>query len=434
MKSKIKSAGGCRRVLHIEAPAEEVRGDYEAVVKEYVANASVPGFRKGKTPRAVIEKSHKEGIQESFMRRVFPRVYQEAIKEEKVTPAAMIGMDNLALSADTGFTADVTIDVYPEIKLPKYAKISIKPGEIKVTDADVDSALENLRRRMTQFTPAPDGYQAADGDGAMVDFKATIGGKPVEGDDSQQILSGEGRWIPVSKEPQRIPGFGEALIGKKAGESGGFTASFLDTESVESVKGKQVHYDFTVKTIRQRVLPDVNDEFCKRFGCDSVEDIRKLLKEDLERSKKEEDNSRRRNELAEILTKDASFDLPQSMVDGEKRAEVTRILQQTMRQGIDTKYIEEQKEEIMKAADEIAPKRVKLTLILLRIADEEKIEATVHEIDDRINSIAAYRGEKNPAAVRAELERDGSINDLVTEIRCNKVMEWLLDRPEEAKK
>jgi len=433
MKVEVQTPEPCRRRLHIEVPSEDVRHDYEDVVRMFLAEGSISGFRKGKAPRPLIERKYARSIDEEFRRIVVPKSYREAIKQEGLSIVAVVDVENVALDAATGLVCDVSVDVAPDFELPSYEGIPVKREDVSVTDDQVEENVNGIRNRLADFAEAPEGYAAAEGDAVTADYEGMADAQPLASvvPEAGRRASGTDTWIPVGSEAMVIPGMGGVLAGATVGAVREFDTTFGDEEPVEALRGRTVHYRVTVKGIRRRSIPEVDEAFCKRLGIESPQALREVFRTRLEQEAERRDADRRSNEVSEYLLRNTPFDVPRTLVDQETRSTIQQIVQESLRNGVDRERLVEQQAALVETAANAAQRRLKISYILLRIADAEKIEASRGEVDSRIAAIARSRDIPVERA-RAEIEDRYGIDSLQNDIRANKAMEWLLAHAKEA--
>jgi len=290
-----------------------------------------------------------------------------------------------------------------------------------------------MRERMAEFKDAPEGYAAADGDACQVDYEAVADGQPLAEvvPDAGTFASGKDAWAMVGRDGSVVPGLGEALAGSTPGAAREFDTTFADDHPTAALRGRSVHYRATVKSLRQRHVPEFDEAFCKRLGVESVDAFRTIIRQRIEREAEQREEGRRRDEIAGYLLRNTTFDVPRTLVDQETRSGVQQIVQDSMRAGMTREQLTEQQAAIVQAATEQAQQRLRVSFILTRIAAAEKIEASTAEINARIARMAATRGIP-VEQVRAEVEERYGMDALANDICCNKAMDWLLANAKDA--
>lgn len=433
MKVEVQTPEPCRRQLHIELAPEDVRADYENVVRMFLEEGSIAGFRKGKAPRHLVERKYGKSIDEEFRRMIVPKAYRDAIKQEGLSIAAVVGVENVVLSPATGLVCDVSVDVAPEFELPTYDGIPVKREEVAVTDAQVDENVAGLLERLADHVDADEGHVAAEGDAAVADYEASADGQPLVAvvPEAGRLASGKEVWFPVGNESAVLNGMAGLLVGATAGAVREFDTTFADDEAVEALRGRTVHYRVTVTKLRKRVVPALDEAFCKRLGIESPDALKALLRRRLEGEAERRDAERRSQAVSEYLLRNTTLDVPRTLVENETRSAIQQIVQESLRGGVPREKLVEQQAALVESAGEAAKQRLKVSYILLKIAEVEKIEATDHEVDARIAAMARAR-DIPVERVRAEIEDRYGIDSLQSDIRANKAMAWLLEHAKDA--
>ena len=427
MKINIETSDGCRRVIGIDVPAEDARSDYDTIVGAFIKNAKVSGFRQGKAPLALVEKRYSKSIIQETKDRLIPRFYNDALKQEGIAPVAVIDVQNVEFSRDDGLQFKVILDVAPEFKLPKYKKISLKRESISVADEDVDKTLNDILKRFARFEDVSD-KAVVSGDMVQIDYEATSDGKPLGevANDASDISKGEDFWVPTG-ESEFVPGLNAALEGCLIGDALTVDVDFAEDYNVASVAGLKAVYSVTVKGVRSSVIPEIDEEFLKRFDVDSENALRARIRTDLEEAAQSKETGRLRDEIAKFLIEKTKMDLPQSLVERETNALVRDMLSRVAQQGASREVVEQHHEEIMGSASQNAQNRVKLSYIVTQVCEEEGIKIEEEDVESRLEEMAQRYG-MPVARIRPELEKqDEGLRNLRTEVLGNKVMDFLLE-------
>ena len=267
------------------------------------------------------------------------------------------------------------MEVRPEYKLPKYKGLAIEQKEAKVEESAVEEQLESMRKMFAKYEDGKEGEAVGDGDFVQFDYKGTLDGQPLSEivPDQKAICEATGFWAQV-EEGRFLPEILEALKGMKAGdEKKNVTVKFPKDAAPEPLKGKKVAYELKVSMFRKRTLPD-DAGLAEAAKVESVEKLRADIRERLEKQATENELNRRRDQAIELLLKKTDFDVPPSLVQRQAEAYLGQLAQQMQYAGVTNEYIEQNREKILKEAGERAEKQVRLSYILLDIADAEKIE------------------------------------------------------------
>ena len=371
----------CVISLTVKADAEEIKGEARKVLNTFIREAQIPGFRKGKVPVELIRKNFEKELQQETQGACFRAFYPKAVEESKLKVLALEGVTEMKLNETDGMEFTALVEVRPEYKLPKYKGLAIEQKEAKVEESAVEEQLESMRKMFAKYEDGKEGEAVGDGDFVQFDYKGTLDGQPLSEivPDQKAICEATGFWAQV-EEGRFLPEILEALKGMKAGEEKkDVTVKFPKDAAPEPLKGKKVAYELKVSMFRKRTLPD-DAGLAEAAKVESVEKLRADIRERLEKQATENEINRRRDQAIELLLKKTDFDVPPSLVQRQAEAYLGQLAQQMQYAGVTNEYIEQNREKILKEAGERAEKQVRLSYILLDIADAEKIE--VDETDE----------------------------------------------------
>ncbi len=427
MNVKMEDAGPCRKLMHVATTSDEVRDDYEELLGWFRKGGRVAGFRKGKAPTAVIEAQYKKDLAESAKERLVPRFYRSALEEQGVTPVAIVGVENVEFSKETGLAFDVMIDVPPAFRLPRYTKISLKRDLVEVSEEDVQKAFDSVLEQRSRFEDDNEGA-LEDGNFVKLDYRGECDGQPVKelAPDAPELDDGSDFWAMLGQR-EFLPGVDASLLGAKVGDEVKTEITFPEDFATEALRGKTASYTLNVKARRARKLPEVNEEFLKMFEVDSEEGLRQRIREDIQQNREQQEDGRLKQEIGNHLLKKAKFDLPQSVVQQEMQMMVRSMVERIAMQGASREQIEEQQARIVESATEASKERVQLTYILSRIAEEESISVSDDELDQRLETMAMSYG-MTADKLRSELEKRNALERLQSDIRDEKTLDFLLEK------
>ena len=381
----------CVISLTVKADADEIKGEAKKVLNEFVREAQIPGFRKGKVPVELIRKNFAKELRRETEGACFRAFYPKAVDECKLKVIALEGVAEMKLDEADGMEFTALVEVRPEYKLPKYKGLPIDHKDVKVEDSAVDAQLEEMRKMFAKFEDAKEGDAAGDGDFVQFDYSGTLDGQPLSEivPDQKAICGSEGFWTQL-EEGRFLPEILKALDGMKAGEEKkGVKVVFPSEAAPEQLKGKKALYDLKVLMIRKRTLPD-DAGLAESAKVESLDKLRADIRERLERQATDAEVARRRDQAVELLLKKVDFDVPPSLVQRQTEAYLGQLAQQMQYAGVTNEYIEQNREKILKDASDNAERQVRLSYVLLDIADAEKIE--VDEKDENMKDQA--RAEK----------------------------------------
>jgi len=427
MKVTVEEVGPCRKALRIEVPADQVTTEYKKVIKEIASKARIPGFRQGKAPATVIERQFSKDALEETRERLLPKAYQEALKQEKLVPVAVTDVSDVQITKELPLTFKVTVDLVPDFTLPAYKGITVTGKKVEVKAEDVEQVLANMRDRSAHFDPVTN-RAAKKEDVVEIDYAGLCEGRPLleVAPGNPELAQGKDFWVLLSDNmPEFLPGIKAHVEGMEIGQTREVAIVFPADYRVASIAGKTATYTVTAKGIRERKSPELNDEFAKIMGADSVDALRKIVHENLAATGETTEKGRQKDELVKWLIENTNLSsLPQSLVEEEARHIIQDVVQENVRRGVNKDDIESHRDDIFNRAAQSASDRVKMNYILNRIAEEEAIAVTNADVEQRIAEMARRYG-TDPAHMKAELAKRGTLDNLRGTLRLDKAVDLL---------
>ncbi len=426
----MENAGPCRKTLTIVVPASEVDGQYQKLLGLYSRGARIPGFRPGKAPAALVERHYGKDMKSELKDYLLAFGYRKALEQEKIKPVATIDVtDESPVLAGAPFSYKVTIDLPPAFELPAYNGIPIQAEKSDVTDAQVEESIGQYRERMARFNEVKDRPVKA-GDIVKIDYQGSLGEKTVE--ETAPAAAGLGKgtdfWLRTDEagDADFLPGAAQAVAGMAAGETKEIPVAFPAEYHVKELGGQNALYTVTVKEIREKVMPEMDEEFFKMAGATNLEEFKARIRENLQRAAERNEEARRQDAAARHLLEQAKIEeLPQAEVASETQQIVMNIVRENTMRGVSSDVIKDQRDSIMSAATRSSEERVKLSYILERIADAEKLELPEADLTTHIAMLAARRRQA-PEKLREELEKDGRLDSLKRDLRNEKALAFVV--------
>ena len=427
MKTTISDAGACRKTINFEIPAEDVAEERKQILKAFAKAANIPGFRKGKAPTKVVAKRYAAEVAKEVEERIVPKFYHEAIKESGMKVVGIVDMSEVAVKEDQPLEFDVTVDVEPDFKLPKYVGIPVKEDLQPVTEEQVQEQVDAIRNQHATYELTEEDKSVEPGDMAELAYEATIDGKPLEEvvPEAKGLGKGEGYWVSAD-EHAFIPGMGKAIGGMKKGDTKEVEIDFPDDYLVKELAGTKALYKIEVTGIKVSKIPEIDEAFLKSIGVESEEELRRKVREELEKRAKTAARSSKYDQIVQYLLKKTTLDLPESIVERQTRNSLYDITRQRLAMGATPEQLETERKEIAKEARERAIENVKIRYIGLAVADEQGFDATPSEISEEIAMLAIQQG-KDARALRKEMQEDGSIASVEEQVRFNKALDYMLE-------
>ena len=375
MKTATKELEKCQVKLTVTLDAEEMKAIVNDVEKVFLREAQLPGFRKGKVPLQLIRKEFSSGLKQEIERAMFQKNYPEAVKQEKIEEIALANVEEMKYD-ENGGSFDAIIDVKPTFKLPTYKGLKVSEQSTEVKDDVVNDQVERLRAAYAKYEDAKGDETVAPGDFVQIDYAGTVGKKPILeiNPEAKIVAEGKGFWMQV-EEGRFLPEILDAVKGMKIGEEKADVKAKFDKESApDGLKGEKAVYTIKVTGLRRRILP-TDAEFAEKAKAESFEKLVAGIREQLEKNAVESEAARRENEAIELLMKKVDFDVPQSQVRRAMDGYLQELAQRAQYSGLNAEYFEKNRDKIMKDAETVATKQVRLWYVLDEIAKQEKIEA-----------------------------------------------------------
>jgi trigger factor len=424
MKTELIDISPTQKQLVLEVPSSVVEEEIARVARRYTRTVRIPGFRPGKAPERVVRRRYREQILSDAVQDLIPRTLDEVLRERALDPIAEPDIRDVRIEEGQPLTFTAAFEVLPPVDPIDYDTITLRRTPIEVPDEAVDRAIERLRERHARIEPV-EGRPAARGDLLTADVVRRIRRRPGgEADGGEETLADATIEIGAPANP---PGFDAEVLGMEPGETRTFEVTFPDTYGVETLAGATVEYAVTVKAIKQRVLPAVDDEFARDLEFDSIEALRARVAADLRRDAERAQAQELRSDLLRQLAARVSFDVPETLVKREMDRRLRTLAEDLIDHGIDPRQVNLDWQDLAERQREGSVSAVKATIVLDDVARREGIEVTPEELDAELARFARRAG-RRVEEVRARLEAEGGLDRLVTGLRRDKTVEFLLSR------
>jgi len=419
--SATETKNDCTREIEVEIPAEVVVHETGVVIERFQKHARLPGFRKGKVPASVVRQRFPEDIRSEVVEALVPRYFRQEVEKRGLQPVSQPRVSDLHVADGEPLRFKASFEVMPEIQVSGYQELRAEKTDTSVSDQEVEEALGRLREQQATYS-AVDDRELRDGDFAQVALVGTPQsgeGKPVTMDDVLVEIGGA----------NTVHDFSDNLRGARPGEERRFDVTYPDDFSDQRLAGTKLAYAITVRTIKQKVLPELNDDFAKMAGeFQSLDELRAKIREQLAAEKKHAAEHAAKDRLVEELVRRNDFPIPEALVDRQVDVRLERGLRALAAQGMRTEDMKKMDFSRLRAGQrEGALREVKASLLLEKIADLEKIEVSDQEVEQEIVSLAKQM-QQTPEAVRARLTRDGALDRIRSRIRNEKTLDFLYRR------
>lgn len=425
MKVTVENGENQQVTLTIEVEAAEVNKAVEQACKRLANRVSIPGFRKGKAPRMIIERHvGKDAVLQEAFDIVAPKALSKAFDEQKIDPVTRPSVDIETLEEGKDLVFKATVTPRPEVKLGDYKGLNVPKNEVNITDEDVEKQLKTFQDRQGKLVDAPEGAEVKDGDFTTLDFKGFVDGEAFDG--------GEGKDYPLQIGSNSfIPGFEDQLVGAKIGEERDVNVKFPEEYHAKELAGKDATFKCTIRSIKTKELPAIDDELAKKVSkfetLDELKaDIRKNLEENAERTAENDQKSA----AIEMATNNITVDIPAVMIDNRVTAMIQEMAMRLEQQGMKLEqYLQYAGTDIAKLREqyrETAEKNVKTDLMLEEVAKAENIKVEAKDLDEEVAAMAAAYG-ATPQQVQKIIKEQGRIGDLAASVLRKKTAQFIID-------
>lgn len=414
-------------VLTIEVVAAELDKAEERACKRFAAQVNIPGFRKGKAPRKIVEQhvGKQTVLQEAFDYFIAPEALADALKDQNMEDiVARPKIEPVTLEDGKDVVFKATVVPRPEVKLGEYKGLKIAKDAVNVTDEDVQKQLKSMADHQAKMVDAPEGAAVQDGDFTTLDFQGFADGEAFEG--------GEGKDYPLQIGSKSfIPGFEDQLIGAKIGEEKEVQVKFPEEYHAKELAGKDATFKCTIRSIKHKELPAIDDEFAKSVSkFDTLDALKADIRKNLEANGERKAENDRKAKAIETATENTTVDIPPVMIDNEVTRMVREMEMRLAQQGMQLEqYLQFAGTDIAKLREqyrETAEKNVRTGLMLEEVAKAEGIKVEAADLDKEVETMAAAYG-ATPKQVKKIIAEQGRLNDLAATVLRNKTMQFIFD-------
>jgi trigger factor len=409
---------GCRHSLEIAIPADEVETETARVVTDVQKRAKLPGFRPGKAPAALIRKQFSSDIRQQVVESLIPKALQKQIEAENLNLVGRPDITDLHFHDGEPLKFKAEFEVVPSIELGEYRDVEVPYHDPDVTEEDVEKRLDEIRDSKAQYVNV-DPRPLENGDFAVVAMESMAGveGEPVKQDEMVLEIGGA----------DTFEAFTENLRGLSPGDEKEFEVKYPDDYGAERLAGRAVTFHATVKGLRRKDLPELNDEFAQDLGdYRNVAEVKDAIRKAIFAQRQHEAQSEAKNRIVEKLVDAHEFPVPEVFVERQIQTRVEQSLRGLAAQGVDVNKVKLDWRKVAESQREKAVREVKASMLLSRIAEREAIHATRDEVDKEVERIA--RQNREPiAAAQMRLEKDGTLGRIASHIQTEKTLNFLFE-------
>jgi len=418
--SPTETAESTKREIEVQVPAAEVARETDALIQKYQKLARIPCFRAGHVPASIIRQRFKQDIQNDVVDALVPKYFRKETERLGLVPVSQPRVTDLHVHDGEGLHFKASFEVMPEVKVEGYKELRAEHPAVNVTEPEVEDQLKSLQESKATYSPV-EGRALQDGDFAQVSLDGTpkeedANTKPVHMDDVLVEIGGK----------NTMPEFTENLRGTNHGDERTFDVHYPDDFSDERLRGKTFAYKVKVNAIKQKSLPELNDDFAKEVGeFKTIDEIKQRIREGMEHDRKHEAEREAKDKLLAELIRRNEFEVPEALVEHQVDIRLERGLRALAAQGMSQEHMKKMDFGRLRAGQrEQAVQEVKASLLLEKIADTENIQVGDEEIDKEVEALAK---QTNQAAddIRARLTKDGALDRIRNRIRNEKALEFL---------
>lgn len=430
MNVQITDINETRKTLTVTLDKGEVDGEYNAILGEITKEVSLPGFRPGKAPAAMVAKRYGKHLKDEFKQKVIGKAYRDGLEQSKLEVLSLVEVEEGSIEPGLSAAIKLTVDVRPEIKLPDYNGLVTEIQPTEPTDAEVDTVIEGLRAERADFKVAE--RAAAKGDYVRFGYTGTLDGQPLTElvADKAIYASAPQTWEEVEGGNEGLlPGMSKQIAGLKAGDKKDVGITFpAEFAAVPALAGKTVGYAIEIQEVRERVLPEMDEAFFKANQADDLEGLKSQTRTNLKMRKEYENRSAQRRQVTDALVSQATFPVPDSLVASERDGVLRQFIEENMRRGIPQEQFEQNKKELYDSASKAAVARVKVQLLLAKIAEAEKLKVEEKDFNNWIMREAMRSGQK-PDKIAKDLGKDREqLRAIQQQLLFDKALDFLVSR------
>jgi trigger factor len=408
----------CKVALQIQVPPEQVARTLDNVFARFARNVAVPGFRKGKAPRKLVERYiDPDAVKEAAVEKLIQDGFKQALEQTGLEPYDQASVEAPEFSDDEGFRFRATVPLRPDVQLGEYRGLQAKRVEVAIGEGDIDREMARIREQAARFEEVTE--PARDGDRVHANVSVTVDGEVVTD------ASAEGAWLLVGGN---FPDFDQGIIGIAPDEERSFTFTYPADMQDEARAGKQAQA--TVKAIRvqRRIVPEPSDEFAESLGHESLEEMRGEIRRQMQEAAKRQADDFLERDLLEQVVRNATIHFPDSMVTEEVAARTNNLIKNLERRRLTLNdYLASTRQDLATFEAELAEesrRQIRNSLILLRLAEAENIKLEPSDVDEEIER-RAKAAKAEPSIMRRLLEEQGELDALQTELFFRKILNHL---------
>lgn len=418
LKVNVKDVSACEKLLTIDVPSEIVTEEFSSFYDSVAKRARIPGFRTGHAPQHVVKIHFKEEAKQEVLKHLLSRTFYEAVKQESLPVIGYPRIDNVEFD-ETRLKFKALIEMRPKMKLDKYFGLSVKCDPVVINESEISETLKRVQESQAKFETV-EGREAKIGDYLICDYLLSVDGREAEKKDNE--------WFEI-REKDYLEGFSKQLIGVKMGDVREVNVVFPKEYARKEFAGKPAQFTLTVKEMKEKKLPALDDELAKTLGdYATFEELKNVVRKDIEDHRKQDLETKLEKNLLDELIQKSKFEVPAGMVERRLEALVEEGLQTLQYQGLKKEDAEKEREQLKKNLLTEAERQVRISFLLDEIANREKIQATEEDLNLKYETISK-RVRRSVQEVKAYYEQEETRKEsLMIQIVNEKVIQRIKEK------
>jgi len=419
-----------RKTLTVTLDKGEVQGEYTVLLGEFTKQVNLPGFRPGKAPAAMVAKRFSKELKDEFKSKVVGKAYRDGLEQSKLEVLSLVDVEEGTIEPGLSAAIKLTVDVSPAIKLPEYTGLELEIQPTEPNAEEIDRVIEGLRAERADFKVAE--RAAAKGDYVRFGYTGTLAGKPlaeIVGDKAIYAAAPQ-TWEEVEGANEGLlPGVSTQIAGLKAGDKKTIEVAFpADFAAVPALAGQKASYAIEVQEVRERVLPPMDAAFFKSHQVDDLDGLKAQVRSQLTARKDYANRSAQRRQVTDTLASRANFPVPESLIASERDGILRQFIEENLRNGIPQEKLEENKKELFDSASKAAVNRVKVQLLLAKIAEAEKLKVDEKDFNNWLMREAMRSGQR-PDKLAKDLSKDrDQVRAVQQQLLFDKTLDFLVSK------
>ncbi len=419
MNIDIEEIGPCKKLIKIEVPKEKIEDEWKNQLNEVAKMANLPGFRKGKAPRQLLERKFGDRIEDEVKRAIVSESYRQAIEENKLSPVGDPDIGDINLELGKPLKYEITLEVLPTFELGEYKGMQLKKKLVSVTDEDIENALKTLSQQKTQLSIVTKG-KVKDEDYIICDCEVSVNGEVVWKDEEMEVVVSGSDVANIN-----VPDLKSNLVGAKSGDKRTIEVQLGDNFSIEQHRNQPARLVISINEIKRPTSPDINDELAKQVGYDSLDELKEFLSKRLDMEKKRMAEGEMMNQITNKLVEMADIDLPEDLIQNQSNERLHKYQLELLNKGTPQEEIEKNMEDLKNASGESVVRDFKMSLVLEQIAEKERVFVTEDDVNRRISEMAGMYG-MDPAGMKKQLEKMNSMSNLRHQLKESKTLDYIM--------